>query len=137
MKIVLVAAGLVVVAALALSASLVPAARVTPVSVSVAVPGVPVTAVQAPVLAQAAPAVKKPATLNSITRSADSQAETAPPVVPAPVPATAANRPAGGADLGSDSIAPKIVQVPTVCAQGHSDKKQCRPRLVPQPANDD
>jgi hypothetical protein len=129
MKILLVAAGLVVVAGLALSASLVPAAHVTPLSVSVGVPGVPVTAVQVPLPARAAPAVAKPASVNSITRSADSPAEIAPPVVPAPAPITS-----GG---GSDGTGPSIVQVPTVCPQGHSDKKQCRPRPVPLPANDD
>ena len=57
MKILLVAGGLVVVAGLALSASLVPAAHVTPLSIGLGVPGVPVTAVQVPVLGARAPAV--------------------------------------------------------------------------------
>jgi len=133
MKILLVAAGLVVVAGLALGASLVPAAHVTPLSMSVGVPGVPVTAVQVPLPALGAPAVAKPATVNSITRSADSPAEVAPPVIPGPAPITSGR----GSDPGSDGMGPSIVQVPTVCPPGHSDKKQCRPRPVPLRANDD
>ena len=110
MKIVVVAAGLLLAAGVALGASLVPAGHVTPVSVSLAVPGAPLMQVPA----RAAPALTKPATVDSIARSADSLVETPPPVIPAPT--FVRPPPAGG---------PQIVQIPQ-CG-GHGSKKQCPP----------
>ena len=111
MKIVVVAAGLLLAAGVALGASLVPAGHVTPVSVSLAVPGAPLMQVPA----RAAPALTRPATVNSIARSADTQAETAPPVIPAPALVNPPP-PAGGL---------QIVQIPQ--CWGHGNKKQCPP----------
>ncbi|HEX6348928.1 MAG TPA: hypothetical protein VF160_06000 [Candidatus Dormibacteraeota bacterium] len=87
MRIVVLAGCLLALAGLALGASLMPASRMAPVSVSLGAPGAPLTIVQAP--AAKAPAAKAAAP-NSIARSADQQVAALAPVIPVPAPPPAA-----------------------------------------------
>ena len=108
MRIVLAASCLVVLAGLALGASLSPLARVAPVAVSapgIGVPGVPALVQAAPV--PAAPA-RAAAPAPSILKGAGDTRDPAPPVVAAPP--FVAPRPAP-----ADNTAPKVTPTPAPC----------------------